>query len=639
MIDESAENQPTSVDRRSETQVGDVRYRVFLEGTPLPSWIFDGSTMAIVDVNQRAVEHYGYSRDEMLCMTLHDLDASGESTPRAEAGAKRIARHRKRDGAVIVVEMTEGDLRIGERPLSVAIIEDITARLRDEERMRQQAALLDAANDAIVVRDLGDEVVYWNAAAEKTFGHARAEALGRRFSDLVSLSALPPHEASLATALSETLARGSFSGEFVRHASDAPRTILAMRMTLVREADGRPRSVLTICTDVTERRELEEQYVRAQRMESIGALAGGLAHDLNNVLAPILMSVDLLRCGPVSPELAETLETIEAAAARGAQMVKQVLSFAQGVEPKRERVRPDDLVADVERIVRDSFPKSVSVSLRIEDDVPGLVGDATQLRQVLLNLAVNARDAMPRGGTLELSVEREDLDEPYVAMNPDARLGSYVVLSVSDTGEGIDPDTRKHVFEPFFTTKQPGRGTGLGLPAALGIVRSYGGFIQLRSEPGRGTTFRVFLPAAPAATSPRERQEPPKGRGETLLLVDDEASIRAVTKQTLEAFGYRVLTAADGAEAVAVFAKHEAEISVVITDVGMPVMDGVATIHALSRIDPDVRVIAVSGVERPRSLSDAGAGVRRFIEKPFTAATILTALRDVIGDDPEPVVA
>jgi nitrogen-specific signal transduction histidine kinase/ActR/RegA family two-component response regulator len=407
------------------------------------------------------------------------------------------------------------------------------------------------------------------------------------------------------------------------------------RWALTRDALGQPKSILILSTDVTERKRNEAHHLRAQRMESIGTLAGGIAHDLNNLLAPMMMSVDLLRETCTDQDSLDLLRTLQVSASRGADLVQQVLSFARGVEGERVPVSPVLLVRELQKIIRDSFPKSVRVVVSHDDGLWSVLGDPTQLHQVLLNLCINARDAMPDGGELSIAVENAEVDDVYAAHNPDARVGDYVVIRLSDTGVGISPAVRDRIFEPFFSTKDVGRGTGLGLSTSMAIVRSHGGFISLYSEPGSGTTFRVFLPANRAELAPSEapRSVPVmvRGNGELVLVVDDEAPIRRIAQRTLERFGYRVLVAANGVEAAAIYAERGADIDLVLTDMAMPVMDGPALITALREIDPLVRIIGSSGLASVDGVDEGLAGpLSRFVPKPYTAETMLRAVHDAL---------
>jgi two-component system, cell cycle sensor histidine kinase and response regulator CckA len=401
----------------------------------------------------------------------------------------------------------------------------------------------------------------------------------------------------------------------------------------VRDEQGRPKSMLMVNTNVTEKKKFEAQLLRVQRMESIGTLAGGIAHDLNNVLTPILMAVDLLKDPPDEDARRDLLTTIEESTERGAEMVRQILSFARGMEGRRVLVQIKHLVRDLEKVIGSTLPKSIAVGVRLARELWPLLGDPTQLYQVLMNLCVNARDAMPGGGRLTLAAENRWLDETAARAHPDARPGPYVQLRVADTGTGIPPAILDRIFDPFFTTKEIGKGTGLGLSTVLGIVRGHGGFLTVASEVGRGTEFTICLPAADtSATGPGEEEQPPEcpGRGELILVVDDEASIRELARATLTAQGYRVQTAREGTEAVALYARLRTEVQLVLTDMMMPVMDGPATIRALRQLAPDVRILATSGLAVAPAVGQADA----FLPKPFAAHDLLAAVRQVLDRQP-----
>ncbi len=406
-----------------------------------------------------------------------------------------------------------------------------------------------------------------------------------------------------------------------------PAEVLATRMP-----DG---NSMQMIRDLTERKRLERQFLRAQRMEGIGTLAGGIAHDLNNVLAPILMSIESLRDSVTSSHDLDLLVTLQRSAQRGAELVKQVLSFARGVEGERMIVNPIPLARDLVRVIGDTFPKSVLVQIRHDRDLWKVMGDATQINQVLLNLCVNARDAMPAGGTLTIRMTNAVLDDTYAGMNPESVPGAYVVIEVEDTGTGIAPEARDRIFEPFFTTKEIGKGTGLGLSTTLAIVKSHHGFINVYSELGSGTRFKVYLPAL---TSEAATEEPtaartglPCGNGELILIVDDDAAVRFVAQRTLERFGYRVLVAAHGAEAVALYAQFRSDIKVVLTDMAMPIMDGPALIVALKAMNPNVLIIGSSGLGANGGVARAiGAGVHHFAPKPYTADVLLQMIHTVL---------
>ncbi|MEI8342662.1 MAG: ATP-binding protein, partial [Verrucomicrobiota bacterium] len=385
--------------------------------------------------------------------------------------------------------------------------------------------------------------------------------------------------------------------------------------------------------DVTEEKKLQSQFLRAQRMECIGTLASGVAHDLNNVLSPIMMGASMLH-EDLPPELHEQLvTTIDEAARRGADIVRQVLTFARGVEGERLVLQPWYIIREIEKIARETFPKSIAIINQTPEDLWNLEGDTTQLHQVLLNLCLNSRDAMPEGGTLTFSAENILVDVSYASMVPGAEPGRYVVFQVQDTGTGISRENQVKIFDPFFTTKKPGMGTGLGLSMVIGIAKSHGGFVTLESEPGCGTLFKVFIPAVASEISPGqvpelETPELPCGNGELILLVDDEEGILLMAETILKKQGYNVVTARDGVEAVSLYAMHKHAVKLVITDIMMPFVDGVALARALKNMDPDITIIASTGqAEKSRQNELRAQGVMVFLHKPYSTKQLLIAVQ------------
>ena len=428
----------------------------------------------------------------------------------------------------------------------------------------------------------------------------------------------------------------SWSADYRFRRKDGSHALVQDLGYILRDATGKGVRMVGGMRDLTEQKEMEAQSLRAQRMESIGTLAGGIAHDLNNVLAPIMMSIELLKLEPGNdPRRSRILDTIYLSCRRGADLVHQVLSFARGLDGQRVDVQLRHMVGDLEKIIGETFPRNIQIVTDVPNNLWPVMGDPTQLHQVLLNLAVNARDAMPHVGTLTLTAANIDIDAQYAGTSQAAKPGPHVLLQVTDTGQGIPPALRAHIFEPFFTTKKPGQGTGIGLATVHTVVKSHGGFLNFESEVGRGTTFKVYLPADPALQAADSvRPFPvdlPRGRDELVLVVDDEFSIRHITQQTLEAFGYRVITANDGVDAIVLYASQAPQIAVVLTDMMMPIMDGAATIRALMRINPSVRIIAASGVDSGGTVAKASeAGVKHFLVKPYTAETLLKLVRDVL---------
>jgi PAS domain S-box-containing protein len=353
-------------------------------------------------------------------------------------------------------------------------------------------------------------------------------------------------------------------------------------------------------TNITEKKLLEAQFLRAQRLESLGTLASGIAHDLNNILTPILAAAHLLPLKLNNPDrqVQSLLKMSQESAKRGADLVKQILSFARGAEGERTQIQIAHIVTEVVKVARQTFPKSIEINLNLASELWLVSGDATQLHQVLMNLFINARDAMPEGGILTVTAENLQVDESYARMNLDAKIGNYVVITIIDTGIGISEETRERIFEPFFTTKEPGEGTGLGLSTVIGIIKSHQGFINVYSEVGKGTSFNLYLPADEnvETTQSVEDLESLKGNGELILVVDDEASVREITKATLENYNYRVIIANDGVDAIALYAQHKDEIAVVLLDLMMPSLDTSTIVRTLERINSEIKIIAMSGL-------------------------------------------
>ncbi|MBI5383915.1 MAG: response regulator [Verrucomicrobia bacterium] len=504
-----------------------------------------------------------------------------------------------------------------------------------EDRVRAQANLLDLARDAIVVRDLEDRIEFWNQGAERLYGWTVEEALGNEVTSL-----LVKDPAAFRAAKQQVVASGAWSGELRQFAKDRREVIVNSRWTLLRDDQGRPHSVLVINTDITEKKKIEAQFLRTQRLESIGQLAGGIAHDLNNILAPVMMVAPLLREQLTHPESRSLLDTLEASAKRGADIVRQILTFSRGVSTDKVPVQSRHVFKEITNLIRETFPRALTVQTLVPADLWLVEGDVTQLHQVLMNLCVNARDAMPQGGLLTLAAENVRLDDASARRIPNAKFGPYVLWRVADTGTGIPPEIIDRIFDPFFTTKEVGKGTGLGLSTVLGIVRGHSGCLQVESQPGQGTQFSLYLPAleAPEPNPIKRPAPPPPGRGELILVVDDEESVRTATGKLLEKHGYRVLSAAGGTQAVELFQQHQAEMGAVLTDLMMPQMDGVALVRVLRRLEPRVKVLATSGLAVDPLLSAVReAGVSVFLRKPCDAFTLLEKVRTVLDAGPSTV--
>jgi signal transduction histidine kinase/ActR/RegA family two-component response regulator len=462
------------------------------------------------------------------------------------------------------------------------------------------------------------------------YGWKAAEALGTSAFELLY------KKVSLhAQALQSVRTTGEWYGELEKVTQAGKEIVVESRWTLIRDEQGQPKSILCVDTDITEKKQLTAQFLRAQRLESIGTLASGIAHDLNNVLAPILMSAQLLQLKTDDARSLQILQAIETNAKRGAALIKQVLSFARGVEGQHSILQLRHLLAEIKQVVKETFPKSIAVYTDIAPDLWTVIGDATQLHQVLMNLCVNARDAMSNGGVLKIAAENFFVDEHYAGMHLEAKVGTYIAITVADTGMGMSAAVKERIFEPFFTTKEIGQGTGLGLSTVMGIVKGHGGFIQVTSEEEKGTQFQVYLPTKDGVEQQRSpEREIPFGNGELILVADDEAAIREIITTSLEAHNYRVLTATDGIDAIATYVQHRAEISLVMVDMMMPAMDGMTTIRTLQKLNSEVKVIATSGLAaNDKLLTTVGDRVKAFLVKPYTAQELLKTIRRLLDEE------
>jgi PAS domain S-box-containing protein len=597
-------------------------------------------------INRAGAAMLGYSSGDVLGRSMHELIHHHHEDGREYSAAASPILHTFRsnrpcrvnhevfwhaDGRCLPVEYTcYPIIEHGVTNGAVITFSDITERKRHEEQIAEQAALLDKAQDAIVVCDLGGVILFWNKGAESIYELGRGEAVGRYIGQL-----LYPDPQEFEEVKRLALHQGEWSGEILHRTQSGRELNVQSRCTLVRDKQGEAKSILAINTDVTEKKRIEAQFMRAQRMESIGTLAGGIAHDLNNILTPIMMSLEVLKAKATDPQSKNILETIEMSSRRGAAIVRQVLSFARGMDGERVEIQPRHLLKDIDAILKNTFPKNIRLELLLPHHCWTVLGDTTQLHQVLLNLCVNARDAMPEGGKLAMSLENVSIDEHYAAMDMHSRVGKYVVIKVADSGLGIPAEIIDKIFDPFFTTKEVGKGTGLGLSTVMAIVKSHEGFVNVYSELGHGTTFKVYLPASDVSGEGAKQHSgrliTSRGKGEMVLVIDDEVSILNITSQTLQAFGYRVLTATDGAKALDIYRENRDEIALVLTDMSMPNMDGATVIRTLMGLNPMAKIIATSGLSIGGNPAPAlELGVQHFLPKPYTAATLLKTVGMVL---------
>ena len=595
-------------------------------------------------VNRKFCEMLEYSAEELLQLNFKDVtqaeevDSDGASAQQLLSGAIVSARIEKRylrkDGSLLWANRTISLQRDRSgRPLHfITVVENISERKQAQETLLREKQFFDTAIDALpgifYLFDCHGRILRWNRNFERVLGYSSAEIGKMHPRDFFGGT----DRTVIEQKIGEVLEKGQSMVEAELVSRDGRRTpyfLIGARVL----RDETP-CVIGTGIDLSETKKLEAQFLRTQRLESIGTLASGIAHDLNNILAPILMAEQLLRMRAPGPEYADLLDTIAASAQRGAEVVKQVLTYARGVEGEKVLMQLGHLIREMEKIARETFPRTIAVRINIAKDLWPITGDATKLHQVLLNLCVNARDAMPSGGTLTLAAGNTELGPADLRLAPDSEAGPYVVLEVKDTGTGIPANIVDKIFDPFFTTKEHGKGTGLGLSTVVGIVKSHSGFVTVASEVGKGTSFQVFLPAVRngnATAANREQVLLPRGCGELVLVVDDEAGIRDVTRSMLERNGYEVLVAADGTEAVALIAQLPGRVNLVLTDIMMPFMDGIAMIRALRKMDPRIQIVASSGLEQSEKMAELkNLSVTTFLDKPYTAEKMLVALHELL---------
>ncbi len=549
-------------------------------------------------------------------------------------------RIRRPDGEIRwMYERGSVEIEAGQVIRRLGMVMDVTEHKAFEAALRASEEslrlLAKATNDAIWDWNLITQELWWSEGFEALFGFRRDEIESTIESWIDRIH--PDDRAEVLASVHAAIdgVSDGWSGEYRFLRKSGAYAHVLDRGHIVRRPDGKAVRMIGGMTDLTERKATEQQLFRAQRMESLGTLAGGIAHDLNNLLTPILTSIEMLREGERDPEKLDDLATIASCAQRGASMVRQLLTFARGnQEGMRTAVDLARIVEEVLKIVRETFPKNITTVMTSGPDVWPVRADPTQIHQLLTNLCVNARDAMPDGGVLTLTLQGKFLDDVHAKQLSGMKQGHYVLLRVEDTGTGIPLDIQDRIFEPFFTTKEVGKGTGLGLSTCHTIIKNHGGHLHLDSRPGQGTCFSIYLPAEPLTNSgkiPLPRPRIVGGRGELLLVVEDEEGIRKITARTLERAGYRVLLACDGAEAVSLYEQHRGEIAAVLIDMSMPVQDGPATIAALRAIHPGVKILATSGLGLDDRVIEAlGPDLRNFLPKPYTSETLLAELNRML---------
>jgi PAS domain S-box-containing protein len=590
-----------------------------------------------VDVNSMGCQMLGYERNELLQLNVSDVIAPEDlaATPlhldELRAGKTIITERwlRRKDGSRFLVEVSAKMMPDG---LLQGIVRDITERKQGEEERRRLSAAIEQTAESVLITDTKGFLVYVNPAFERVTGYSRAEAIGQTPRILNS----GEQDGAFYQKLWDTITAGKvWQGRLVNKKKDGTLYTDEITITPVRDESGAIVNYVSVQRDVTHELELEEQYHQAQKMDAVGKLTGGIAHDFNNLLTAINGFAELMqhRLEPDDP-LQNMVGNILHSGQRAADLTGQLLAFSRKQMIKPKILNLNTIVADMDKMLQRIIGEDIELKTIPSPDLWPVKVDPAQIEQIIVNLAVNARDAMPGGGQLTVETENVVLDEARIASHLETQPGEYVQLAVSDTGFGMNQEVQTRIFEPFFTTKETGKGTGLGLATVFGIVKQNSGDIWVYSEEGHGTVFKIFLPRAEEAIPAPPPYDPigdlPRGT-ETILVVEDELAVRELAVQTLQAQGYTVLQAADGQEALDLIPAHNAKIHLVFTDVVMPQMDGKELANRFKGIHPNCKVLFSSGYT-----DDAIAhhGVLdpdvAFIQKPFSPTALTHKVREVL---------
>jgi PAS domain S-box-containing protein len=624
------------------------RYRQLFEHGPHPMLIVDWQSKRFLEVNDATVAHYGYSRAEFGNMTIFDIRPP-EDVPRLREHLNKPPpdvnisqwRHLKKDGTIIHVEVFAHWISFNGQRARFILIHDVSERLHTEEALRASEAkyrsLVENLDVQVFLKDRRGRYIAANSRFCQALGKSEDEIVGRTDFDLYPPPVAEKRQADDLQVLSDSQ---PLDAEEIVEFGGRPHTLRIVR-TLVKDHRGAAGGVLGMCWDVTQQRALEAQLRQAQKMDAIGMLAGGIAHDFNNLLTVIVGNIALALGGlPENHPSRDLMLTAERAGVQANELTNRLLGFARQTILRPVATQLGPCIEETVRILRRTVDPRIVLESRLAPRLWLVEADPAQVNQVLLNLCLNARDAMPQGGRLLLEATNVVVDTEYARGRVEARPGEFVRLSITDTGHGIAPEIRSRIFEPFFTTKPAGKGTGLGLAMVFGIIKQHHGWVDFSSTVNRGTCFDIFLPrhgvgAAPA-TAPPTATAAPRGGNETILLADDEPMIRQLGRTILERYGYRILLAEDGLEAVQLYERHKNDIALVILDLMMPRLSGHDASQHLLQIDPHVRVLLASGYSAEHLDQGYHEQIVGFISKPFHPDQLVRAVRDALDKPRQP---
>ena len=634
--------------RRAEDRLreSEQRFRVLFEQAAVGVAQIETRSGRFVRINQRYCDIVGYSQPEMENITfqiitvpedldtdLHNMDLLCAGTIREFSMEKRYYR---KDGSIVWVNLTVSPMwEPGEVPdFHIAVVQDITGRKRSEEAQRRLATAVEQAAEGVMITDAAGVIQYVNPALENITGYDRLELIGNNPRVFKS----GEHDESFYKELWGTVTAGkTWSGRITNKKKDGSLYYEDTTISPVRDSNGMIVSFVGLKRDITEHLKLSSQLFQAQKMEAIGRLAGGIAHDFNNLLQVVIGYSDLILADEtLSRRHRDDLGKMYRAATSGAQLVRGILLFSRNTPARLQPANLNKIVEQFRSLLAHTIPKTIEIELFVADDLHVINGDSTQIEQILMNLAINARDAMPDGGRLVIETKNIMLDEENCRARLGTKPGRYVLLSVTDTGTGMDPETANRIFEPFFTTKEQGKGTGLGLSVVYGIVEQHGGAIACYSELSVGTTFKIYFPAIEDVPDVKEAEtkELPTGRSETILVVDDEPNVTELSSRMLTEANYIVITASNGKEAIDIYEKHQERIKLVIMDLNMPVMGGRQLLETLFKINPKVKAVIASGyAANGKAKEVSGIGAKGFIDKPFDIRELLEMVRKTIDED------